>query len=145
MTKIGSFTPQIWRQLPPCRVPPPPPCPPQSLGEHRLRDYPVITDLLGHLAGDIPFSTHLQIENARSRAVERALQEALDRLPPPEPARDESPLSTTANTPAADPAARPPDQPMAARQRPEGAVEPERVFTQRRERWPIGGLIDLVI
>lgn len=103
----------------------------------------MINGLLEHLPGDVPFSTHLGLENARSRLVQRALLEGHE----PEPNRSwDAPARHDTSAPGCEKggaASSPPAEPvrLVAVER----VRAVRLYEQRRERWPLGGLIDLVV
>jgi len=133
-TNPGAYAQSAW----PTGLPAPAPSPWGGLHEHRLVDRPVLNTLLEHLPGDLPYSTHLELGAARARLVHRTLGEAIDRLAPPHP--DEAhPAATVPPPPAhrATPSLRllppPPrdEQPVA--------------YTLPRRRWPLGGLIDLLV
>jgi hypothetical protein len=127
------------------RVSPPPDAARGGLNQHRFEQRPLACDLLEHLPGDVPFSTHLTLENVRARLVQRALGEALNRL------GGGGPNSSARVDPSWD-RGREGEQ-SGAPSVPAAAAAPgrtERVahvtaYSQRRARWPLGGLIDLVV
>lgn len=109
--------------------------------------YPKVVDLLGVLPGSVPYSTYLEIETALARLRHEAVLKGLEGLgsSPEEPERQ---------------SLEPGEGELAAREGPRPIVMPEtepaaersvrrEVVTQeyvvRRRRWPVGGLIDLVI
>ena len=134
-------------------------CPTGGLSEYRLEERPVLNTLLEHVPGDVPFSTHLELEAARARLVHRSVGEAIDRLGERTTARekgadrggevnrgvevDEGELAVarevvTKKEPK-EQKAEPSGRDMDRIER--GAV----AYTLPRRRWPIGGLIDLVV
>jgi len=123
-------------------VTPAPRCSAPGLDRHRLDGaQPVVVGLLEHLPGDVPFSTHLELENARARLVERALGEALERLAP----ETRPPASMPGEEGRPDRAATTPREPPMPIRRPRLEVRTVTLYVQRRQRWPLGGLIDLVV
>ncbi|HZW10288.1 MAG TPA: hypothetical protein VFF69_10335 [Phycisphaerales bacterium] len=122
-----------------------------GLDEHRLGQRALPCDLLEHLPGDVPYSTHLAIENARARLVHRALSDALGGMRGGDAgesavAKEDAPTRAACDR-GAGPGAR-----LAAVERPARSGHGEDVravpiteHAQRRTRWPLGGLVDLVV
>lgn len=129
----------MWQPLWRCGVTPTDPCAHPGMNQHRLVERPVLNSLLGHLPGSVPYATHLEIEGARARMVHRALGEALGQLgnPHADYGRQAAALKPTAPLALKLPPVRP--APQAAR------IDARVVYTLPRRKWPLGGLIDLVI
>jgi len=127
---------------------------------YRLVERAVVVGLLEHLPGDVPYSTHLELEGARGRLVNRAVGEALERLG----AGRAGELSGDGRDGR--------DEDLAGQVRPSGnaigtaptdarlgggdprvvhgvnrlrVVRVVNEYAVERRRWPVGGLIDLVV
>ncbi len=123
-----------------CGLPAPGACPGGGLHEHRLADRPVLNTLLEHVPGDVPYSTHLELEAARARLVHRTLGEALEQIGGRGP--DYGRLAAMTPQPTAAPRPTAPSLRLVPPPPREAAVV---AYTLPRRRWPVGGLIDLVI
>src|SRR5687768_9320058 len=146
MMRVECHPAPAWPACP--RVKPPAPTPPAGVNEHRLAERPILCTLLEHLPGDVPFSTHMELENRRARLVRRAELDPC--LPEPEcagpsracPSEGKAPSRSIADAQAADwPTAQ-----AAPQARVRSVVKAKvTMYVQRVERWPLGGLIDLIV
>lgn len=126
------------RAHPVCAVQATPVCPSGGLNEHRLGEPPAVVGLVGVPAGSVPYATHLAIVSARGRAQARAIESALSVI-----AQARPDYGRLAAREAAHHHQSPEAQPV--HRRPALAGHPAMQYTLPRRRWPIGGLVDLVI
>ncbi|MFG0260446.1 MAG: hypothetical protein ACF8LK_08860 [Phycisphaerales bacterium JB041] len=136
-------------------MPAPSRCPTADVNRYRLAETPTIVNLLEHLPGDVPYSTHLELEAVRARLVDHAVGEALRRLDAGvqgEKAQDRGAdfgavAAADSGTPGG---AAEPERAVAGKLRRPATGSAERLrvvtaYTMVRRAWPAGGLIDLVI
>lgn len=93
----------------------------------------MVNHLLEHVPGSVPYSTHLEIENAREELIARESARAGDRSPVGQTWKRCGGLE------------------IRERCEPDAGYSPLRMagaktlYAQRVTRWPLGGLIDLVV
>ncbi|MCC7389685.1 MAG: hypothetical protein IT431_13060 [Phycisphaerales bacterium] len=130
----------MWQTCPPRAVSAAPDCPTGGFNEHRLAERAVVLDLLGAAPGSVPQWAFLAVGAAPGRSEHRAIGEALARLAAAGAdygrlaAREAQVRCERVHT------ERVPDRSAPA---PERAVVPG--YEIARRKWPVGGLIDLVV
>ncbi len=143
MTSIDGYPCASWQTAWPHGVTAAGACAEGGINEHRLYEQPVVVGLLGEVPGSVPYSTHLEIAAARARLVHRAVENALAGLGARQV--DFGEISASERLQESGPEAGPRMLPRAGAEPNMDRVERGVLYTQPRRRWPIGGLIDLVI
>lgn len=100
----------------------------------------MLNTLLEHVPGDVPYSTHLELEAARARLVHRALGEALGQIAGGGP--NYGRLAAMTPKPIAAPRTTAPSLRLLPPPPRDAVVI---AYTLPQRRWPVGGLIDLVV
>jgi hypothetical protein len=139
MMRIEGQSSGYWLPAPATGIAAASPCPLPGLNQHRLAETPVTGSLLGHLPGSIPYSTHVEIAAARSRLMHREVNDALENLGAKQ-------VEFAGLTTASAPVARDPRGESQLKLVPNLDLVGRGVaYTLPRRRWPVGGLVDLVI
>ena len=136
---LVPIPPVVWQACPPRAVSAAPDCPTGGFNEHRLAERAVVLDLLGAAAGSVPHWAHLAVGVVPARAEHRTIGAALvglaagvdyGRLAAREAQVRCAQVSTE----------REPQRSTPVQER---AVVPG--YEIARRKWPVGGLIDLVV